>query len=87
MNRYLKHMHGKPTHERRQHAMKIAAVLTALVFVGWVTTLGLQLGSSNNAPTQVAGSDAASQTAAAVQSSGYQTGSGNQLIVSTTTGY
>jgi hypothetical protein len=78
MNRYLDHMHTKPTHERRRHAMRIAGIVTVLVFVGWVTTLGLQLGSS---------STNASQTAAAVTSSYDATQTSNQLIVSTSTTY
>jgi len=85
MSPYFEHMHSKPTHERRQHAMKVAGIVTALVFVGWVTTFSLQMGSGSAGSATVAGTDAASQTAAAAQSSGFQTG--NQLIVSTTTSY
>ena len=88
MNRYLEHLHRKPTHERRQHAMQVAGVLTALVFVGWVTTLGMRLGGTDTA--QVAGTDASTGSAqtAAVLNSGYDaTEGGNQLIVSTTTNY
>ncbi|MEK7109044.1 MAG: hypothetical protein AAB919_01240 [Patescibacteria group bacterium] len=86
MNRYLEHLHRKPTHERRQHAMRVAGVLTALVFVGWVTTLGMQLGTTNNS-AQVAGTDNTGQTAAALQSGYDAAQGGNQLIVSTTTDY
>ncbi len=88
MNRYLDHMHSKPTHERRQHAMRVAGVVTALVFVGWVTTLGLQLGTSSTGSGQVAGStDTSAQTAAAVTSGYDATQGGNQLIVATSTTY
>ena len=79
MKRYFEHMHGKPAHDRRQHAMRVAGIITALVFVGWVTTLGMRLGTGG---AQVAGSDT-SQTAAAITS----LQQGNQLIVSTTTDY
>ena len=85
MNRYLEHMHQKPTHERRQHAMRIAGMVTALVFALWVTTLGLQLGNGSTSAQQVAGTDTAGQTAAVVNSGYDATQGGNQLIVSTTT--
>ena len=88
MNRYLEHMHSKPTHDRRQHAMRVAGILTALVFVGWVTTLGMQLGTGAAGSATVAGSTDNSAQTAAVITSGYQgSQSGNQLIVSTTTDY
>lgn len=40
MKRYFEHMHSKPTHERRQHAARVAGVVTMFVFVGWLATLG-----------------------------------------------
>lgn len=85
MNRYLEHMHQKPAHERRRHAMRVAGVITAVIFAGWVTSFSLHLGSAAPAPVASSGT-AASQTAAAIQGSGYPT-SGNQLIVATTTDY
>ncbi len=82
MKRYLEHMHRKPTHDRRRHALQVAGVLTAIVFVGWVTTLGVRLGTTTG--TEVTDAGSLSQAAAAI-TSGYA--GGNQLIVSTTTGY
>lgn len=38
-------MRQKDPHERRQAAMRIAGTLTAVVFVGWVATLGTRLGA------------------------------------------
>ena len=86
-NKYLDHMQSKPTHERRQHAMRVAGVLTALVFVGWVTTLGVRLGGTSAGSVQVAGTDNVGQTAAALNSGYDAAQGGNQLIVSTTTDY
>ena len=37
---HLEKLHNKPSHEKRRHAMQISAVLTGLVFLGWLTTLG-----------------------------------------------
>lgn len=38
-------MHSKSTHHRRQHAVQVAGVFTALAFVVWVTTLGVRFGT------------------------------------------
>lgn len=84
MSGYLDHMNSKPAHERRRHAMRVAGIVTAFIFVGWVTTLGLRLGTGGTNSAQVAGTDGSSQAAAAVTAA-YQ--GGNQLIVSTTTAY
>jgi hypothetical protein len=83
MKPYFDHMETKTTHERRQHAMQVAGILTAVVFVGWVASLGLSFTGS-----VTPGGDS-SQTAAVSQAplSGtapYQS-TGNQLVVSTST--
>jgi hypothetical protein len=57
MKRYFEHMQEKTPHERRQHAMHVATVVTALVFVGWLGTLGLRLGSVSPATTAQGGSE------------------------------
>lgn len=65
--KYLQHMHRKSTHERRQHAMQVAGVATALVFAVWVTTLGVRLSSdtpvatTEGAQTQLSASAVQSQ--------------------------
>jgi hypothetical protein len=46
MRRYIEHVQNKEPHERRAHALRIAGTLTALVFVGWLGTLGLRLANS-----------------------------------------
>lgn len=38
-------MKQKDPHERRQAAMRIAGSITAVIFVGWVATLGVRLAS------------------------------------------
>lgn len=43
MKKYFNHIQSKPPHERRQHAIQVASVFTALVFVVWITTLGVRL--------------------------------------------
>jgi hypothetical protein len=81
MQRYFDHMEQKTPHERRAHATRVAGVITALVFVGWVSTLSLRAGGGQSAVAN--GGDTSSQTAAAVDTASYQ---GNQLIVASTTG-
>ena len=78
---YFDHMHTKSTHERRMHAMRVAGVVTALVFAGWITSISLGA-TTNGTGSTVAGSDNSSQTASAINSQG---GLGNQLVVATST--
>lgn len=78
---YFDHMHQKSTHERRTHAMRVAGVVTALIFAGWVTTLGLRAGSDQSQVANSADTSAQSAAAAsAVQGSGTA-----QLVVATST--
>lgn len=56
MKKYFKHIQNKPPHERRQHAVQIASIFTALVFVVWITTLGVRLAGPGTV-AQDAGSD------------------------------
>lgn len=81
IKRYFEHMHAKPTHERRQHALRVATVVTALVFVGWLGTLGLRLGSGGS---QASGAGSDNQTQLANVISGEYTPTGNTLEVATT---
>lgn len=75
MKNYFRHIKTKPTHERRQHAVKIAGAFTAVVFVFWITTLGVRLGRSPEGDaSQLAGAAAAGMTS-------------NTLEVATTTSY
>ena len=36
----------KSPHERRQAALQIATILTAILFVGWIATLGVRLATN-----------------------------------------
>jgi hypothetical protein len=71
--KYVKHIQGKTPHHRRQHAMQVAGLFTALAFVVWVTTLGFRFapvinsgavanGTGGDQQTQLAGADAADNT-------------------------
>jgi hypothetical protein len=43
MKKYIEHLKNDRTpHERRRTAMQIASIVTAFVFVVWVSTLGLR---------------------------------------------
>lgn len=47
MRRYIQHVQETHTpHERRQVALRIATVVTAVLFVAWLATLGVRLGGS-----------------------------------------
>ena len=84
MNKYLQHIKQKSPHARRGHAMQIAGCVTALVFVVWLTTLGVRLTSSGGSTT--AENQDAQQTQLAQVASGLpDTTAGNTLEVATTT--
>ena len=85
IKKYFEHMHTKSTHERRQHALRVATVVTAVVFVGWLATLGVRLGGSGSS---VASQDSqAQQTQLANVISGTSAPAGNTLEVATTTSF
>jgi hypothetical protein len=77
---YLAHMHSKPAHDRRQHAMQLAAGCTAFAVLVWVTTLGVRFALT---PAQVAQSngDNASQVESVASS---QEGNATLLVATTT---
>jgi hypothetical protein len=81
MKNYIKHLkETRTTHQRRQHALQIAGVVTAALFVVWIGTLGTRLASQDVA----AQSPDTSLTAAAAASTQNK---GAQLEVSTTSVY
>ena len=84
IKRYFEHMHTKSTHERRQHALRVASVVTAIVFLGWLGTLGVRLGSGTPAVSE---NDQAQQTQLANVINGTYTTPDNTLEVATTTSY
>lgn len=83
MKKYFDHIKAKEPHDRRQHAMQIAGVVTAMVFAVWITTLGFRL-TAGNAQLAEDNANQTSLTAAAVES-GYS--GPNQLYVASTTGF
>ena len=81
MKRYLDHIKNtRTTHQRRQHALQIASVVTAALFVVWIGTLGVRLAWQD----AIAESPDTSLTAAAAASTQNK---GAQLEVSTTSVY
>ncbi len=79
IKQYFNYMSQRSTHERRQHAMRVATFVTAIIFVAWLGTLGLRLSSS-----ALMASDQNGQTQLANVISTTQI-SGNTLEVATTT--
>lgn len=70
-------MQNKDPHERRAHALRVAGAVTGLVFVGWVATLGMRLGT----PQEPVVAEGQGQAAAVVTA---KRQSGPSLEVSTT---
>jgi hypothetical protein len=82
MRRYIEHIKNtRDPHQRRQHAMQAAGVLTAAVAAIWISTLGLRLGASDNT---VAQSPDQTMTAASAAAQG---ANGPHLEVATTSVY
>jgi hypothetical protein len=49
MKKYIHHMRTeRSSHERRQVALQIASMVTAVLFLGWVATLGVRLATSDS---------------------------------------
>ena len=87
LKKYLEHIHSQPTHYRRQHAAKIATVVTAVVFMGWVATTGVRATTAASTPV-VAGDTPTQETQLANVINGVDTPqTSNTLEVSTTTTY
>jgi len=84
VKRYIQHIQSQPPHYRRQHAAKIATAVTAVIFVGWLATLGVRVGTGTMANT--GGVSQETQFANAISGVGTQT-TNNTLEVSTTTTY
>ena len=85
MKRYIEHMQSKPTHQRRQHALQVATMVTAVVFVGWLASLGVRISSSGAAT--VAGAPSQTTQFANALNGIDSADTTNTLEVSTTTTY
>ncbi len=87
MRRYIEHIKDtREPHERRQHALQVAGVVTAAVFVVWMGTLGVRFATptiANEDGTQTVDPDS-SLTAAAAAS---KANKGAYLEVSTSSVY
>lgn len=82
MKRYIEHIQTREPHERRTHALRVSSAVVAVVFVGWIATLGLRLTSAGE------GSEGNPSQAASVLSGLYQTPGGTLEVSSTSyTGY
>lgn len=60
-------MQTKEPHERRRHALAVAATLTALVFVLWVVTLGVRMNNHQVAAQEQSAAAAAADAATQAQ--------------------
>ena len=64
MRKYIEHIKSKPTHNRRIHAMQFSVGIITVVFVVWITTLGVRLAQQQPVAQDTDGT----QSAAVVQS-------------------
>jgi hypothetical protein len=80
IKKYLDHVYSKEPHDRRQHAMQIAAGITGFALVVWVTTLGVRFAMT---PEQLAAqnADSSAQVASVVDS---QQGNATLLVATST---
>ncbi|HWB34131.1 MAG TPA: hypothetical protein VG753_02340 [Candidatus Paceibacterota bacterium] len=68
MKAYIQKLQDEKTpHERRQLALQVAGVVTALLFVGWLGTLGVRLSELSTAASQQTAGGNAAATLIAVQ--------------------
>ncbi len=69
MKRYIQHIQDTHTpHERRQVAMRIATIVTAVLFIGWLATLGVRLGGGVPAVAEQGGQNSAAALEAVQES-------------------
>lgn len=83
MRRYINHVQSKDPHERRAHSLRIAGAFTAVLFVGWLGTLGMRLSSGE---ANLAGQGNPSQ-AASVLTGFYVPESGLEVASTSYSGY
>lgn len=43
IKKYIEYIQTRPTHERRAVAMQISGVITAILMVAWVSSIGVRL--------------------------------------------
>ena len=81
MKNYFTHLMSKTPHERRRHSMQVAGLVTCLVFLVWITTLGVRFAGT---PPQTATTDDPSQLAAVAASAAAQNGQATLIVASST---
>jgi hypothetical protein len=87
MKKYFERMQEERTpHERRAYAVRMAGIVTAVLFVGWLATLGLRLGAGAGVVAQQNAQNSA-QNAAVGGIIPVQQQTGNTLYVASTTNY
>ena len=70
MRKYIENIQNTHTpHERRQVAMRIAAIITGLLFIAWLATLGVRLGGIVPEVVNQGGSNAATALEAVQENS------------------
>jgi hypothetical protein len=83
MKNYIHNMRQKAPHERRQAAMRIAATVTAVLFLGWVATLGVRLATPSAKTAQQSSFE--SQVASIISAFSLSGAKPNTLQVASTT--
>lgn len=63
MKKYIQKLHAQPPHQKREFAVHAAAVVTAAIFLVWLSTLGVRFLNSDTSTT-FAGTDAGNLIAA-----------------------
>ena len=56
MRRYIEQLKARPSHEKRRFSLHASAVIVGIIFVGWISTLGMRL-ARDSSGAQVAGAD------------------------------
>ena len=76
-------MKQRPPHERREAALRVATVVTGVLFVGWLATLGMRLATP--APKTAEQSRFESQVASVLSAISFWDSKENALQVASTT--
>lgn len=85
MKRYIEHIKTKEPHHRRKHAMQLSGAIVGVLFVVWLGTFSMRLGTPGES-TEADPSASSGQTASAANATMLPSGAA-QLEVSTTSVY
>ncbi|HEV8677429.1 MAG TPA: hypothetical protein VN701_01175 [Candidatus Paceibacterota bacterium] len=83
MKKYIEQVRQRPPHERRQAALKIAASVSGVIFLGWLATLGVRLATP--APKTAQQSSFEHQVASVFSAFSFGSDKPNSLEVSSST--